>query len=93
MKDYHDLVLLSRNPALIPHNDLKTAIASTFQNRGTIFELINFGENELKPLQKLWTAHLQDLGNKSKDLGLTKHIQEATQEINSYLVMFGLSGK
>lgn len=86
MKDYHDLLLLSRNPTLIQHNNLKTALACTFQNRGTIFELINFSENELKPLQKLWTAHLQDLGNKSKDLELPKEIQKAINEINSYLV-------
>lgn len=93
MKDYHDLVLLSRNPALIPHNDLKTAITSTFQNRGTIFEIIDFSENELKPLQKLWTAHLQDLGNKSEDLKLPEQIQEAIQEINSLLIKFGISEK
>jgi len=86
MKDYHDLLLLTRNPALIQQNNLETAIASTFQNRGTIFELINFDENGLKALQKLWTAHLQDLGNKSKDLELPKEIQEVIQEINSYLV-------
>lgn len=85
MKDYHDLLLLSRNPTLIQQNNLKIALASTFQNRGTILELINFDENEIKPLQKLWTAHLQDLGNKN-DLGLPKQIPEAIQEINCYLV-------
>lgn len=86
MKDYHDLLLLTRNPTLIHHINFESAIASTFQNRGTIFELINFDEDELKPLQKLWTAHLQDLGNKSEDLKLPKGIQEAIQEINFYLV-------
>lgn len=86
LKDYHDLLLLTRNPALIQHNNLESAIASTFQNRGTIFELIKFDENGLKSLQKLWTAHIKDLGNKSEDLELPKEIQEVIQEINSYLV-------
>jgi predicted nucleotidyltransferase component of viral defense system len=85
MKDYHDLLLLVRNPSLIQLKSLEDAIQSTFKNRGTIFELINFDEG-LKLLQKLWTAHLQDLGNKNKDLELPKDIQEAIKEINSYLV-------
>lgn len=91
MKDYHDLLLLTRNPTLIQHVNLEAAIASTFQNRGTIFELINFDEDGLKPLQKLWTAHLQDLGNKSKDLELPKNIQETIQEINSYLLQMQMT--
>jgi predicted nucleotidyltransferase component of viral defense system len=86
MKDYHDLLLLTRNPTLIHRVNFEEAIGNTFQNRGTIFELINFDEDELKALQKLWTAHLQDLGKKSEDLELPKGIQEAIQEINFYLV-------
>ncbi|WP_195155556.1 nucleotidyl transferase AbiEii/AbiGii toxin family protein, partial [Candidatus Protochlamydia phocaeensis] len=86
MKDYHDLVLLTRNSTLIQQDNLKTAITHTFQNRGTIFELIVFSEDEFKRIQKLWIAHLQGLGEKSEDLGLPKDIQEAIREINSYLV-------
>ncbi|WP_079989533.1 nucleotidyl transferase AbiEii/AbiGii toxin family protein [Candidatus Protochlamydia phocaeensis] len=90
MKDYHDLVLLIRNPTLIQQDNLKAAITNTFQNRRTIFELIVFDEDELKRIQKLWTAHFQSLGKKGKDLGLPKNIQEIIREINSYLVKMSL---
>ena len=91
MKDYHDLLLLTRNPALIQHVNFEAAITSTFQNRGTILELVNFDEEGLKQLQKLWTAHLQDVGNKSKDLKLPKDLQEVIQEINFYLVQMNMT--
>ncbi len=86
MKDYHDLILLSRSTGLIQHNSLHTAILETFQNRDTIFELISFNDNELKPLQKLWTAHLKGLGNRGNDLNLPEEMQKVIQEINIFLV-------
>jgi hypothetical protein len=85
MKDYHDLILLSRNTELIQCDSFHIAISDTFQNRGTTFELISFSEDELKPLQKLWTAHLKGLGDRI-DLGLPTEMQKVIHEINSYLV-------
>jgi predicted nucleotidyltransferase component of viral defense system len=90
MKDYHDLILLSRSTGLIQHDSLHTTILDTFQNRGTTFELISFSEDEIKPLQKLWTAHLKSLGDRFINLGLPGEMQKAIHEINSYLVQMKL---
>ncbi|OJU82293.1 MAG: hypothetical protein BGO10_01315 [Chlamydia sp. 32-24] len=90
MKDYHDVVLLSRSNELIQQGSLQTAILNTFQNRGTAFELISFSQNELKPIQKLWTAHIRSLGNRYMDPPLPEEIQKVIQEINSYLVQMKL---
>lgn len=85
MKDYHDLLLLARNPSLIQLKTLEKAIQSTFKNRGTKFELIKFDAEEFKPLQRLWSAHLRGLGKIAQDLDLPQEISGSIQEINSYL--------
>lgn len=86
MKDYHDLILLTRRAELMEQKNLQRSISETFQNRNTPFELIHFSEDELKPLQKLWTAHLLELADKKNDLGLPDHIQAVIHAINSFLI-------
>lgn len=85
MKDFHDLLLLTRNSKLIQLETLKAAIVSTFKNRETIFELIKFDEEEIKSLQQLWTAHLTNLGKTAQNLELEKDMFKTIHEINSYL--------
>lgn len=85
MKDYHDLLLLSRNPNMININRLHTAIKATFRHRGTPFEMINFNEQEMKPLSRLWTAHLKNLGDVPQTLNLPANIQDVIAEINKTL--------
>ena len=85
MKDYHDLLLLTRDPSLMNLNKLHKAIKQTFHHRGTAFELIDFSEQELKPLNKLWVAHLKKLGNMVEAMNLPGNIQVAINEINELL--------
>jgi len=85
MKDYHDLLLLSRNSHLIKREALEAAIKSTFKNRGTGLEFINFDEVGLKSMQRLWTAHLKNLGKIAQDLNLPSDIRELIHEMNTYL--------
>lgn len=91
MKDYHDLLLLSRNPGMIDFNKLKAAIMSTFHHRKTAFELIDFNKSDLKLLDKLWVAHLKNLGNVVQTLNLPRGIQDVIIEINKTLMMLALS--
>ncbi len=53
MKDYHDLLLLTREPHIIDIHKLQVSLKSTFSNRGTNLEFIAFTEDELKPMEKL----------------------------------------
>lgn len=82
MKDYHDLLLLVRSEEIIESKKLKSALAKTFENRGTTLSSIQFDATGLKSLQQLWTAHLHGLGDITKDLDLPKSIETAIEEIN-----------
>lgn len=90
MKDYHDLLLLLRNPDIIDFDRLQVAIMSTFHHRGTTFELIEFDESELKPLDRLWVAHLKNLGDTAQALKLPSKIQDVILEINKFLKKFAI---
>lgn len=83
MKDYHDLLLLIREPHVINFSKLQAAIRSTFHHRGTPLELVGLNEQEINPIERLWTAHLRNLQNTS--LRLPGSIQEVIAEINESL--------
>lgn len=90
MKDYHDLVTLTRQNSLIDETDLKIFSSRTFKNRGTKLSLIQFDEASLETLQKYWAGHLKKLGSATVDLDLPKNIREIIHEINSYLLKIKL---
>ena len=85
MKDYHDLLLLAREPHMINVNKLQVSLKNTFSNRDTTLELIDFKADDLKPMQKLWVAHLKNLGNSGQELKLPANIQDVITEINRIL--------
>lgn len=85
MKDYHDLLLLTREPRIIDINKLQVSLKSTFNNRGTNLELIAFTEDELKPMEKLWTSHLNTLRKSFHQLQLPENIRDVITEINKTL--------
>lgn len=87
MKDFHDLVLLCRNPMLTDKNKLNSSIGDTFLNRGTDFAIpITFSENEYRRLQVLWDAHLRTLDEAARQvLQLPTEIFAVIQEINTWL--------
>lgn len=83
MKDFHDLLLLLRDRDLQSSKILQENVKKTFENRGTILKMIQFDESGLKALQKLWTAHIQGLGDVAMELNLPENIAEAIAVINS----------
>jgi len=85
MKDYHDLLLLIREPHIITINTLEDSIKNTCIHRGTLFRIIVFGESDLKSMNTLWQAHLKNLGNATKTLNLPENIQDAISEINRFI--------
>ncbi|MBS4166147.1 Uncharacterized protein NEOC65_001227 [Neochlamydia sp. AcF65] len=91
MKDYHDLLLLIRDAKLINFKILKDAITNTFKNRKRRLELLSFDEADLESLQKLWAAHLKNLGNIARELNLPKEMHSTIKEINAYIKQLGLT--
>lgn len=86
MKDYHDLILLLRNRKILNIDKLKIVMTNTFSHRGTIISPIEFSEASLKSIQKLWAAHLRDLGDNARTLDLPKDISIIMEEINQYVL-------
>lgn len=82
MKDFHDLLLLLRDKSLHSSKTLHENVKKTFDNRGTVLKPIQFDETGLKGLQQLWTAHLQGLGDVSKELDLPESITATIDTIN-----------
>lgn len=90
MKDYHDLLLLTRDLRLIDLNRLVKSVKQTFHHRETSIELVDFSKEDLKPLDELWTAHLKNLGKIADGLNLPRHIQDVINEINEILAQLPL---
>lgn len=85
MKDYHDLILLIRNDRIVDRNKVKRAISNTFAHRGTALKPIQFEDTDQKAIQKLWTAHLRNIGDFAEELNLPKEISLVIEEVNKYI--------
>ena len=93
MKDYHDLILLIRKEGMINLDKLKDSITRTLSNRRTTFRPIQFDETALKDIQRLWAAHLHDLGDNAKSFDLPKDIAAVIEEINKYVLVIDETSK
>ena len=91
MKDFHDLIMMSREPNLLDKEALKAVIKKTFEHRQTKWEFpIQFSDEAYQTLQKYWIQHLKNIGNIAKEKQLPKHIKQAVLEINSWLKTMGV---
>lgn len=89
MKDFHDLIFISRQSNLVNVNKLNEEINNVFHHRNTEKLLpINFSEEDYLKLQKMWASHLRSLGETEKLLQLPNHIKELVGEFNSWLTQF-----
>lgn len=88
MKDYHDLILLSRSEGLVDFIKLQEALTNTFSHRGSILKPIQFEGASLKNIQRLWTSHLRDIGDYAEELNLPKDISFVINELNRYTSAF-----
>ena len=86
MKDFHDLIMMSREPNLLDKESLKSAIKKTFEHRQTRWKFpIQFSDEGYQTLQKYWIQHLKNIGDIAKKKQLPEHIKQVILEINSYL--------
>lgn len=87
MKDYHDVILMTREPDLIDTEKLRNDITQTFVHRDTQLTIpVNFDPDGILSLQKLWTQHLRGLGETSKQLKLPERISDVLNEMNQWVV-------
>lgn len=88
MKDYHDLILMIRDPDLLDPKKLSLAVSATFKRRNTILTLpITYQAHEIQTLQAYWVGHLRGLGEYKKRLDFSGNIEDLITELNDYAVI------
>lgn len=87
MKDYHDVLLMTRENDLLDFAKLNSAIHNTFSHRATDLGFPVFiDESGMQGLQRLWSKHLQGLGDYKNKLNLPGHISELVNEVAQWLL-------
>lgn len=87
MKDYHDVIIMLREPNLLNLNHLPNAINGTFQNRNTEKSFpIHFDEDTMATMQRFWSLHLQDLAGFKAKLNLPEQYTDILNEINNWVL-------
>jgi len=83
MKDFHDLHSLILSSHSAPFENLKTIVHAVFDHRQTPFSFpIEFGDEGISQLQKLWESYLKNLRVEN---GLPQHISEIILNINRWM--------
>lgn len=85
MKDYHDLVVMIREPNFLDTEKLTNSVRATFNRRRTPISLINLDFTDIQSLQLLWNNHLRGLGAFKENLNLPDQISDVINEINNWL--------
>lgn len=86
MKDYHDLLVMIREPNFLDAEKLTNSIRATFNRRGTPISLsINFDSSGIQSLQALWSNHLRGLGVFRERLNLPDQIDDVINEVNGWV--------
>ena len=94
MKDFHDLILMGREPGLLDKKQLGTSIAETFEHRGTPLSLpIQFEDTQYTTMNTYWSAHGSTMGAWWNDNNMPKHFKQAVLEINHFLGTVNLPKK
>ncbi|GJM07363.1 MAG: hypothetical protein DHS20C10_10970 [marine bacterium B5-7] len=87
MKDFHDILLLSREETLIDKNKLRGAIEAVFSHRKTQYHCpISYSPQIYPVFQAYWEAHLRGLGEMAKELELPLNFSAMLDEINQCLM-------
>ena len=86
MKDFHDLIVMSRELNLLDKNVLKQSIKKTFIHRDTEQNFpIHFSDEDYKFFERYWIQHLKNIGDMGRKKQLPEHFKQVILEINSYL--------
>ncbi|MFM8312843.1 MAG: nucleotidyl transferase AbiEii/AbiGii toxin family protein [Deltaproteobacteria bacterium] len=86
MKDFHDIWVICTTAKLLNPKLAESSIRATFKTRKTELKLpIHFGKEDMAGLQKLWDAHLRNIGENAEKLKLPLKLQEIIDTVNSWL--------
>ncbi|MEK6628802.1 MAG: nucleotidyl transferase AbiEii/AbiGii toxin family protein [Bdellovibrionota bacterium] len=91
MKDYHDVLLMIREPGLLDLDKVKSSVTTTFKTRETAKSFpIQFSAGSVDDMQPYWNGHLASLGSYKVELNMPDKLSDALAEINDWVVKKGL---
>ena len=86
MKDFHDMILMSRKPDLLKANQLKEAVNQVFNHKKMEKKFpIEYNDSSYQNLEKLWKQHQLGLRKLAKDLKLPDSFKDLISELNVFL--------
>lgn len=87
MKDFHDMILMSRKTDLLKVKQLKEAVDQVFNHKKMEQKLpIKYNDSSYQILEKLWKQHQLGLRKLAKDLKLPNNFKDLISELNVFLL-------
>ena len=86
MKDFHDMILMIRQPDLLNINQLKEAVNQVFNHKKMEKKFpIKYNDSSYQNLENLWKQHKLGLRQLAKDLKLPDNFKDLISELNVFL--------
>lgn len=86
MKDYHDLLIMIREPNFLKIENITKTIDATFKRRNTKYSSpLQISNEYASTLQPYWLNHLRGLNEYRNRLNFPDNLSDAILEINKYL--------
>jgi len=86
MKDFHDLILLARDPDMLSKDLLAEVIVKTFDHRKTQLDFpIEFPEADYPGLNRFWESHSKTVGKWWTQNQMPLTFEDAVSEVNQFL--------
>ena len=86
MKDFHDLILMSRSVNLLKASQLKKTVNQVFKYKGMEKKFpIKFSKADYKPLEKRWEQYREKNKLTVKEINPPKKFEKIVSELNTFL--------
>jgi len=86
MKDFHDLVLMSRNSKLLKVDQLEKTVNQVFKHKGVEKKFpIKFSKSDYARFEKLWEQYIRKNKLTIKEVNLPKKFEKIVSELNTFL--------
>ena len=87
MKDFHDVILMIREPNLLQVSQLKEAVSQVFHHKKLEKKFpIEFDDVSYQRLEEYWKQHQRGLRKLAKDLKLPDSFKDLVSELNIFIL-------
>ena len=87
MKDFHDLILMSRNVNLLKANQLKKTVNQVFKHKGMEKQFpIKFSKSDYEQFEKRWEQYREKNKLSVKETNLSKRFEKIVSELNTFIL-------